>query len=111
MTARFAGTCRICNGPIAKGQEIIWAKGHGARHPGCTREGNAARQDMANSQAAWNSTMARRHAPPASHPDAMADSLHTGDTNYCPDPGEVAMDNFAAAQGYAAESYHEARGY
>lgn len=36
MTAKKAGTCTNCHGPIHPGQRILWARGVGAAHVDCT---------------------------------------------------------------------------
>lgn len=35
MIAKFAGTCRTCRGPIQEGDEILYDRQRGARHPNC----------------------------------------------------------------------------
>jgi hypothetical protein len=35
ITAQFNASCRVCGGPIRRGETILWAKNVGSRHPGC----------------------------------------------------------------------------
>lgn len=39
MTSVYAGTCKLCGGPIAKGDEIAYSKEGGARHRACYEGG------------------------------------------------------------------------
>lgn len=38
ITAKFPGRCRKCEGPIAPGEQIYWARGEQPRHAECRRE-------------------------------------------------------------------------
>lgn len=36
ITAKYKGTCTVCNNPIAVGEQIEWKKGSGSTHAECT---------------------------------------------------------------------------
>jgi hypothetical protein len=38
ITARYDGTCTECDGPIARGEQILYTRGEGARHADCPKE-------------------------------------------------------------------------
>jgi hypothetical protein len=35
IPARYPGTCVNCGGSIEQGEQILWARGHGAEHVDC----------------------------------------------------------------------------
>ena len=38
MKAKYAGKCRDCGGNIQAGEQIMWSRDRGARHPNCQKE-------------------------------------------------------------------------
>lgn len=56
MKAKKSGVCTTCKGPIVPGQQIFWARGHGAHHCDCTTAAYVASQcnSCNGSGALWN---------------------------------------------------------
>ena len=46
ITAKFPGTCKDCNTPIARGEKIEWSKASGARHADCAKMRTPRRRPM-----------------------------------------------------------------
>jgi hypothetical protein len=41
ITAKFNGRCNVCGGSVSAGEEIVWSKAEGARHPNCSNDQTA----------------------------------------------------------------------
>lgn len=54
MKAKYQGTCRACRGRIQVGDDIVYDKERGARHPGCKDRQEKRPQTRRRGQSLWD---------------------------------------------------------